>query len=142
MFPSCHESFQHEDLEVLVHVTVHTTHHLHDRNIASYMTGATVQLVCFKWKEGSLLQIENSLPKRTQEAINSSAFISAKLLFYLQNSTAFRYINLTSCKHTNDMEGTLFMVTAWSQCVPHAPKFEERIPPTYTWNMISSLSTL
>lgn len=137
MFPSRHESFQHEDLEVLVHVTVHTTHHLHGRNIASYMTGATVQLVT--------LQMENFLPKRTQEAINSSAFISAKLdlvLFYLQNSTAFRYINLTSCKHTNDMEGTLFMVTAWSQCVPHAPKFEERIPPTYTWNMISSLSTL
>lgn len=137
MFPSRHESFQHEDLEVLVHVTVHTTHHLHGRNIASYMTGATVQLVT--------LQMENFLPKRTQEAINSSAFISAKLdlvLFYLQNSTAFRYINLTSCEHTNDMEGTLFMVTAWSQCVPHAPKFEERTPPTYTWNMISSLSTL
>lgn len=137
MFPSCHESFQHEDLEVLVHVTVHTTHHLHGRNIASYMTGATVQLVT--------LQMENFLPKRTQEAINSSAFISAKLdlvLFYLQNSTAFRYINLTSCEHTNDMEGTLFMVTAWSQCVPHAPKFEERTPHTYTWSMISSLSTL
>ena len=137
MFPSRHESFQHEDLEVLVHVTVHTTHHLHGRNIASYMTGATVQLVT--------LQMENFLPKRTQEAINSSAFISAKLdlvLFYLQNSTAFRYINLTSCEHTNDMEGTLFMVTAWSQCVPHAPKFEKRTPHTYTWSMISSLSTL
>ena len=106
MFPSRHESLQHEDLEVLVHVTVHTTHHLHGGNVAGYMTGACCAASHTSNGKKALCSKLKLLPKKTQEAINSSAFISAKLdlvLFYLQNSGAFKSINLTSHEHTNDM---------------------------------------
>ncbi len=35
VFPGSHEAFEHEPLEVLVHVTVHSTHHLDNKTKAT-----------------------------------------------------------------------------------------------------------